>query len=287
MLQTKWNLGIHSKACARLARSISDPTAQHQLALLSEWIRARKLPRRPASNHINWNVGWRRGIRPHMSCNSSPGPRFTQMSFRIPFPGRNMNLFARVWNAIFTRLQAGDFHSFGQGASIARPFRGSNLRHMSIGPRVVINRDCWLQVIEPTAQVNQPILKIGADSGIGMGATISAARSVVLGEHVLLARNVFISDHGHAFEDVTVPIVFQGITEPRPVSIGDRTWLGQNVCVLPGVTIGRHCVVGANSVVISSLPDFTVAVGAPARVIKQYDPVTRCWRKLTSCIPAR
>ncbi len=72
----------------------------------------------------------------------------------------------------------------------------------------------------------------------------------------------------------------QGIRPPMPVSIGDRSWLGQNVCVLPGASIGEHCVIGANSVVTSPIPDFSVAVGAPARVIKRYNGKTGGWERV-------
>jgi acetyltransferase-like isoleucine patch superfamily enzyme len=96
----------------------------------------------------------------------------------------------------------------------------------------------------------------------------------------LLGRNVHISDHTHAFENINTPIIQQGINGIAPVSIGRGTWLGQNVVVLPGVTIGRHCVIGANSVVKSSIPDFSVAVDAPARVVKSYDPKTGRWKKI-------
>ena len=113
-----------------------------------------------------------------------------------------------------------------------------------------------------------------------MGSHISAAQQVVIGEHVLLAPNVYISDHAHAYENVDVPIMRQGMTGVAPVSIGRHTWLGQNVVVLPGVTIGQHCIIGANSVVNSSIPDYSVAVGAPARVVKQYNRNSGQWERV-------
>jgi len=99
---------------------------------------------------------------------------------------------------------------------------------------------------------------------------------------VLLARNVYIADHGHAFEDVNTPIMLQGIDHVGEVEIAKHSWLGQNVCVLPGVRIGQHCVIGANSVVTRDVPDFSVAVGAPARIVKRYDHESRRWEKLSS-----
>ena len=84
---------------------------------------------------------------------------------------------------------------------------------------------------------------------------ISAARSVRLGRDVLMARNVYISDHQHAFEDTTRPVLAQGVTRVAAVEIGDGAWLGENVVVGPGVTIGRGAVIGANAVVLESVPD--------------------------------
>jgi acetyltransferase-like isoleucine patch superfamily enzyme len=89
---------------------------------------------------------------------------------------------------------------------------------------------------------------------------------------------VYITDQNHGYEDITRPISQQ--TQPeRAVVIGDGSWLGYGAVVLPGVTIGKHCVIGANSVVTSDIPDFSVAVGVPARVIRRYD-ATAGWIKV-------
>ena len=141
-----------------------------------------------------------------------------------------------------------------------------------MGERTVIHRDCWLQTIGDSA-----VLNIGSFTGIGMGASISAAMEIVIGDNVIFGRNVYISDHAHAFQNAELPISLQGIDHIAPVSIGQASWLGQNVVVLPGVSIGQHCVIGANSVVKSSVPDFCVAVGAPALVVKRYNPASADW----------
>ena len=144
----------------------------------------------------------------------------------------------------------------------------------------MINQDCWIQTL-PGREEEPPVkLWIGSHCGIGMGASISAARQIILEEDVLLGRNVYISDHAHAFADPGAPIAQQGIDGLAPVSIGRGTWLGQNVVVLPGVKIGCQCVIGANSVVNKSIPGYSVAVGVPARVIKQYNARTGRWERL-------
>jgi acetyltransferase-like isoleucine patch superfamily enzyme len=88
----------------------------------------------------------------------------------------------------------------------------------------------------------------------------------------LLARNVYIADHRHAFEDTGRAVLAQGIEGVAPVEIGDGAWLGENVVVCPGVRIGRGAVVGGNAVVTADIPDFAVAVGVPARVVRTFGP---------------
>ena len=200
---------------------------------------------------------------------------------RIGVVERTLDWWPRIRTRLFTLLIAGQFKEIGRGARISPPFRSCGLRNISLGEGVIIHRDCWIHTIPASeAEETSTKLLIGSHAGIGMGASISAARKIVLGEHVVLARNVYISDHAHAFASVEVPIGQQGINNIAPVLVGRETWLGQNVVVLPGVTIGKHCVIGANSVVNSSIPDFSVAVGAPARVVKQYNKSTGRWERV-------
>jgi acetyltransferase-like isoleucine patch superfamily enzyme len=191
-----------------------------------------------------------------------------------------MLLGSRIRTRLFTLLLSTQFKEIGAGSSIAPPFRFYGLSEISLGAGVIIHRDCWIHVVSGHGDEASPKINIKSHAAIGMGATISAAHQVVIGEHVLLARNVYISDHAHAFEDIETPIMHQGINRIAPVTIGNHTWLGQNVVVLPGVTIGEHCVIGANSVVNSFIPDFSVAVGAPARVIKRYNQQTGTWERI-------
>jgi acetyltransferase-like isoleucine patch superfamily enzyme len=191
--------------------------------------------------------------------------------------------WGKLQTFLFTRLIAGQFRRCGSGTRISPPFRFANLSRISLGENVMIHRDCWIHVLAiPGGDQNSGEIVIQSNAGIGMGATISAIRRILIGEHVILARNVYISDHRHAFEDMNVPIALQGIAKVAEVEIGASTWIGQNACVLPGVRIGKHCVVGSNSVVTHDLPDFCVAAGVPAKVIKRYNEGTRRWEKVSS-----
>lgn len=173
----------------------------------------------------------------------------------------------RVTGKLFSLLIAGGFGRFGRHTTIMYPLRLYGAEKISIGNRVTIGAGAWLQALPFEGSSSQAI-SIGDRTSIQESCVISAVREVVLEEAVLLARNVYISDHIHAYTHIGVPILAQGVEKVKPVRIKTGAWLGQNVVICPGVTIGKGAVVGANSVVTEDLPDFSVSVGAPARVVK-------------------
>jgi len=135
----------------------------------------------------------------------------------------------------------------------------------------------------------EPTIVIDDNCHIRFGTIISARNRVHLERDVLVAQQVLIMDHNHAYEDITVPVLNQGITEGGRVRIGRGSWIGHGaaiVCSRGELTIGRNCVVAANSVVTRSIPDYSVVVGMPATIIKQWDPETRTWRKGPSDVRA-
>jgi acetyltransferase-like isoleucine patch superfamily enzyme len=117
--------------------------------------------------------------------------------------------------------------------------------------------------------ITNPVVTIGDRCLIGKGSGIVGHFSITIGNDVWTGHHVYITDQNHGYEDVTRPISEQSQPE-RAVSIGNGSWLGHGSIVLPGVTIGEHVVVGANSVVTKDIPSFSVAVGSPARVIRRY-----------------
>jgi len=104
-------------------------------------------------------------------------------------------------------------------------------------------------------------------------------RSVIIGKKVLTADHVFISDHLHNYSDPGTPIMDQPILFKGQVIIGDGAWLGQNVCII-GASVGKNSIIGANSVVTKDIPDYCVAAGIPAKVIKEYNFKTKQWEKV-------
>jgi acetyltransferase-like isoleucine patch superfamily enzyme len=146
-----------------------------------------------------------------------------------------------------------------------------NEQYIHVGANTLIGPDISLSAGMVPGQkcITNPVVTIGDRCLIGRGSGIVGHFSIEIGNDVWTGHNVYITDQNHGYEDVTRPISQQSQPE-RAVKIGDGSWLGYGSVVLPGVTIGEHCVIGANSVVTHDVPSFSVAVGVPARVIKQY-----------------
>lgn len=164
------------------------------------------------------------------------------------------------------------FGSFGHGSLIMwQPTTIFNEQYISIGQDTLIGPAISLSAGMVPGQecITNPVVSIGDRCLIGRGSGIVGHFSIEIGNDVWTGHNVYITDQNHGYEDVSKPISQQSQPE-RAVKIGDGSWLGYGSVVLPGVTIGQHVVVGANSVVTSDIPDYSVAVGAPARVIKRY-----------------
>ena len=151
---------------------------------------------------------------------------------------------------------------------------------ISLGNSISLKKDAWLNVAndDPTGE---PLLLIDDNCHIGYGTIISAKNRIHLERDVLVGQQVIIQDHNHAYEDVTIPIVNQGITGNGKIRIGQGSWIGRGaaiICSRGELTIGRNCVVAVNSLVMRSIPDYSVVFGSPATIIRQYDPETQRWR---------
>jgi len=189
------------------------------------------------------------------------------------------DLIAALWEKFkFTAAispdskRAASFGKFGAGSIILFPFTTIfNERYIHIGQGTMIGEHVALSAgMVPGQQcLTDPVVKIGDRCLIGRGSGIVGHLSIDIGDDVWTGHHVYITDQSHGYEDVQRPISLQSQPE-RPVSIGSGSWLGHGVVVLPGSRIGKNVAVGANSVVTGDLPDFCVAVGAPARVIRQY-----------------
>ena len=176
-------------------------------------------------------------------------------------------LWVRITCKLFSLMISGGFARFGTRSVLQYSLRLFGEDRIEIGDEVFIGANSWLQTL-PDGGNTTTALYVGSGTSIEGNCVISAVRCVIIEDHVLLARNVYISDHTHNYDDRDRPILSQKVGKVAPVLIRRGAWLGQNVVVCSGVTIGRGSVIGANSVVKSDVPDWCVAAGAPARVVR-------------------
>jgi acetyltransferase-like isoleucine patch superfamily enzyme len=183
-------------------------------------------------------------------------------------------VFSKLGLMWFGLCYQGAFRKLGHKARLYRPFRIDGADAIELGAESSLERGGWLYCVPVDGGTAS--LRIGRGCALGYNNHLTCVREVTIGDYVLTANNVYISDNAHGYEDVSRPIMQQPIIFKNPVSIGNGTWIGENACVI-GARVGRNCVIGANSVVTRDIPDYSVAVGAPARVIRRFDVTLRQW----------
>ena len=164
------------------------------------------------------------------------------------------------------------YHKKGKGVTICKRTR---IDVLPFQPFTVGN----YSTIEDFTTINNGVgaVHIGRNTRVGMSNVIIGP--VTIGNNVILAQNIVVSALNHNYKDVIVPIYLQGETVAT-ITIEDDCWIGANVVITAGITIGKHSVIGGGAVVTKNIPPFCVAVGNPARVIKQYNVATKIWKNL-------
>jgi len=186
-----------------------------------------------------------------------------------------------VYSSLFRILFSRSFWYFGRSVKIRFPDAIEGAKHISIGSNTLIGHHVFLAAHPLSTSLRAPLLQIGSNCFLGRSNHVYACESIILGDDVLTGSGVYISDNTHSFEDHTQPIHKQDVISTGPISIGDGTWLANNVCII-GASVGKNCVVGSNAVVLDDIPDFCVAVGSPARIVKRYDSKLKKWRSVNT-----
>ncbi len=184
----------------------------------------------------------------------------------------------RVYSFFFMIIHKNVFGAFGNNVRVYRPLQIDGYENIFIGDNVTILDGVWLASLNLTGEKGVK-LEIGSGTSIGHLNHIYSTKAIIIENNVLTADKVYISDNMHSYEDINVPIMGQSIKQCQSVVIGEGSWLGENVCVI-GASVGKHCIIGANAVVTTDIPDYCVAVGVPARVIKRYDFGKNEWMKV-------
>lgn len=166
---------------------------------------------------------------------------------------------------------------------IRKPFYVRGKRWIQIGQGFTSGPGLRMDAFPDASTSDTPMIIIGADVEVNDYVHIAAVRSVSIGNRVLIGSKVFITDHGHgSYKNLTEnesPLIppMQRPLEIAAVIIEDDVWIGENVSVLPGVTVGKGSIIGTGSVVTRNIPPYCIALGMPARVVKEWNFQTLKW----------
>lgn len=188
----------------------------------------------------------------------------------------NLSRFLRkCLNSVYTLWIRNFMGEMPLDSKIAFPcgLSNSGTKQISIGHNTYIDRHCILGCWESTKDYEgKPSIRIGNNCTIGEYTQISACSSIVISDGLLTGRFVYIGDNSHgglSYEEASISPNQRDLLSRGPVMIGKNVWIGDKVTILGGITIGDNVIIGANSVVTHDIPSNCVAVGSPAKVIKQ------------------
>ena len=181
----------------------------------------------------------------------------------------------RVKMAYDTRILNGTVRQLktcGRNFNIQSKFTIINPQYISIGDNFSSLYNLRLEAIDIfESEKYTPELKIGNNFICNTDVHIGCIERIIIGDNVLLASRIYISDHSHGAvtaEEMHIPPARRKLATKGPIVIEDNVWIGEGVCILPGVKIGRNSIIGANAVVTKSVPPFSVVAGIPAKVIR-------------------
>ena len=156
---------------------------------------------------------------------------------------------------------------------IISPHQLMGEKYISIGKGTTINKGCILTAWDQYGeQTFTPSIKIGDNCSIGEYAHITACKEIIIGNNVLTGRRIYISDNAHgnsSKEEVEIPPIKRPLYVKGSVVIEDNVWIGERVCILSGVHIGKGAIIAANAVVTHNVPAYHIVGGVPAKTIKK------------------
>ena len=168
--------------------------------------------------------------------------------------------------------------TLNEGAIIKSLRKVNGPQYIVIGANSIVGNFSWLGAYDEYAGIKySPELIIGNNVNVGDFACITCINKLRIGDGCLISEYVYISDHVHGFNPGEGLPIGQPLISKGDIYIGEMTFIGYRVSILPGVTLGKHCVVGAHSVVTHSFPDYSMIAGIPAKIIKIYSFEQKEW----------
>lgn len=172
------------------------------------------------------------------------------------------------------------FGKVGSNPLVFKPIQIDRKRNfVHIGDNVVIRKYARINAFprKNAQKDNNPVVSIGNNCNIGQRVSLLAGGNIIIGNNVLMASDILITSENHSIDpESNLPYMDQPL-KIADVEIEDGCWIGEKVCIMPGVRIGKMSVIGAGSIVTKSIPPYSIAVGNPAHVIKYYDFLKHEW----------
>lgn len=186
----------------------------------------------------------------------------------------HIRIYNAIYGRIFNLIYRNFFKHLGKKSFVISPVAIEGFKNIYIGDSTYIATGSCLAAVALTGMSSS--LTIGNGCSIGRYNHFYATHSIKIGNNVLTANGVYISDNLHDYSNPNIPVANQNIIQKNLVEIGENSWIGHNACII-GVSIGKHCVIGANSVVTHDIPDYCVVIGAPAYIIKRFNTSENMW----------
>lgn len=186
----------------------------------------------------------------------------------------------QIFYLIFYKIKG--WFIFKNARLIRFPFRVRGKQYIKIGKGFTTGFNCRIDALNINNLKEKYLLEIGENVEINDDVHIGATEKIIIGDNVLIASKVYISDHNHGSykgeeQDSPMSIPKKRKIYSSPIKIEKNVWIGEFVSILQGVTIGEGAIIGTMSVVTKDIPAYTIAVGSPAKPIKKYNFKTKKW----------
>lgn len=193
----------------------------------------------------------------------------------IFFPYRLYVRIEYIYRLTYTAWIKSEYKTIGSNCIIGPSINLLNGKYIILGDNVILGKNLVLNAWDKfEGNSFHPVIEIGCNSRIGDDSHITAINKIFIGKNVLTGKKLTITDNSHGLFDIEslqVEPIRRKLYSKGPVVIEDNVWIGEKVTILPGVTIGYGSIIGANSVVSMDIPKYSLAVGAPAKIIKYID----------------
>lgn len=167
------------------------------------------------------------------------------------------------------------FRACGSNLNLSWPITIMGPQAMSIGDNFIARKNLKLRAFTDfNSQVFSPEIIVGNNVNIETDCHIACINKITIGDNVLIASGVFISDHSHGepdYIDIKIPPIKRSLTSKGPIIIEENVWIGEHAVILSGVKVGKFSIIGANAVVTKNIPPYSIAGGVPAKVIKSIE----------------